>query len=120
MNEKYFIVEQKAVCERFNVPFCECDLSLKVGVSRNIRSGEQPINALRLHPTLETSGWFLWAGETWSDADDFFVPLHGDHLNEWLPLILPYLGLPPGWRVLVTENYEDVWEDSGLLRRKDH
>jgi hypothetical protein len=28
---------------------------------------------------------------------------------------MPYLGLPEGWRFLVTENYEDVWEDPELL-----
>jgi hypothetical protein len=120
MNEAEFIVEQRAVCERFQAPFYGCDLSLKVGVSKNIRSGARPINALRINPTDEASGWFIWAGESWSDEDDFFAPLHGDHLNEWIPLILPYLGLPPGWRVLVTESQEDVWEDRGLLRRKDH
>ena len=49
-----------------------------------------------------------------SDDPDFFVPLHGKHLTEWALMVLPYLGLPPGWRFLITEGYEDVWEDPGL------
>ncbi|WP_459213513.1 immunity protein Imm33 domain-containing protein [Paraburkholderia caribensis] len=28
---------------------------------------------------------------------------------------MPYLGLPPGWRFLIAEGYEDVWEDAKLL-----
>lgn len=120
MNSPDLIHKQMEVCERFHAPFHECDLALKLGVSRNIRSGARPINALRIRPTPDTSGWYIWAGEEWSDADDFFVPLHGDHLSEWLPLILPYLGLPPGSRVLIAENHEDVWQDSALLHRKDN
>ena len=52
MNKADLDVEQKTVCERFNAPFYGCDLSLKVGVSKSIRSGERPINALRIHPNL--------------------------------------------------------------------
>jgi hypothetical protein len=36
-------------------------------------------------------------------------------LEEWAPLILKYLGLPPGSRFLITDDYEDVWEDKSLL-----
>jgi len=65
-----------------------------------------------------TCGWYIWAGEQLSEASDFFVPVHAAHLADWAPLVLPYLGLPPGWRFLVTEQYEDVWEDKQLLEDK--
>ncbi len=41
----------------------------------------------------------------------FFVPMHVEHLEQICPLILKYLGLAPGWRFLIDEDYEDVWED---------
>ncbi len=34
-----------------------------------------------------------------------------DHFTD----VLPYLGLPPGWRFLVAPGYVDVWEDPALL-----
>ncbi|WP_422652960.1 immunity protein Imm33 domain-containing protein [Archangium sp.] len=37
------------------------------------------------------------------------------HLADWCPLALKFLGLPPGWRFLVAEGHEDVWEDPTLL-----
>ena len=57
----------------------------------------------------------FWVGD-WSDAEDFFEPLHVTHLNDWCPSIMPYLLLPPGWRILIADGYEDVWEDPSLLR----
>jgi hypothetical protein len=107
--------KQREICSKFGAAFYGCDCDLKVGISLNVRNGIMPINGLRIKPKLDTNGWYIWAGE-WSDADDFFVPLHGHHLAEWAPLVLPYLGLEPGWRFLIDENYEDVWEDTGLLK----
>lgn len=62
-----------------------------------------------------TTGWYIWAGEEFSTDPDFFVPLHVKHLNEWCPVVLKYLSLAPGWRFLVTNDYEDVWQDKSLL-----
>ncbi|MBT1711415.1 hypothetical protein KK062_24445 [Fulvivirgaceae bacterium PWU5] len=106
--------EQIAICRKYDVVFCESPDFLKVGISRNIKEGARPIHGLR-HP-LEgnTTGWYIW-GDEYSEDPDFFVPLHVEHLKEWCPLIVKYLGLPPGWRFLITENYEDVWEDKDLL-----
>jgi hypothetical protein len=42
---------------------------------------------------------------------DFFVPLHVEHLDEWCPMAMPFLLLPPGWRFLTDGDYEDVWHD---------
>lgn len=74
-----------------------------------------PINGLRHPPEGDTTGWYIWAGEELSTATDFFVPLHVVHLDEWCPGAIPYLGLPPGWRFLIADGYEDVWFDPSLL-----
>ncbi|HYO74687.1 MAG TPA: hypothetical protein VEU33_52310 [Archangium sp.] len=88
---------------------------MKVGISLNVRSGLMPINGLR-HPIQgDTTGWYIWAGGESSTAPDFFQPVHVAHLTEWCPLALKFLGLPPGWRFLVADGYEDVWADPSLL-----
>ncbi|WP_245933121.1 immunity protein Imm33 domain-containing protein [Caballeronia novacaledonica] len=106
---------QREVCAKFSAPHFGCDLNLKIGISRNVKEGLRPVNGLRIRPEGDTCGWYIWAGEEYSTASDFFVPLHASHLFKWAPLVVPYLGLPPGWRFLVTEQYEDVWEDTSLL-----
>jgi hypothetical protein len=106
---------QRDVCDRFDASFFGCDLSLKLEISRNVRDGVRPLNGLRIRPANGTCGWYFWAGEQFSDTPDFFVSLHVTHLTEWAPLVIPYLGLPLGWRFLVTEQYEDVWLDLQLL-----
>ncbi|WP_434007086.1 immunity protein Imm33 domain-containing protein [Pseudomonas corrugata] len=107
---------QRETCSRFGVGFFGCDLSLKVGVSLGVKNGLRPLNGVRVRPGSGTCGWYIWAGEVFSEAHDFFVPLHGLHLSDWAPLVLPYLGLPPGSRFLITEGYEDVWNDPVLLK----
>lgn len=86
----------------------------KVGISRNVRSGLRPLNGVRHLPENGTTGWYIWAGEEMSEADDFFVPLHASHLQDWCPDVLPYLELPPGWHFLIAPGYEDVWFDPDL------
>lgn len=106
---------QQALCARVGAPCQPVGPELKVGIAENVRSGHWPVNGLR-HPQQDgASGWFIWAGETLSDADDFFLPLHAAHLGTWRPEVLPYLGLPPGYRFLIAPGYEDVWEDVALL-----
>ena len=105
--------KQKNICEKF------CFISiLRFGFKSwhffKRKDGVRPINGLRVREENETSGWYIWAGD-WSDDPDFFVPLHGEHLNQWAAIVMPYLGLPEGWRFLITEDYEDVWEDLELL-----
>ena len=106
---------QRQVAARFGVLPEHPDPTLRVGIARNVRSGLQPLNALRHPPEGETCGWYIWAGEELSEADDFFAPLHLAHLGDWCPQLLPYLALPPGWRVLLAPGYEDVWYDESLI-----
>ena len=101
-----WIAKQVEVCSRLGVrPFPAPD-ELKVGVSRSVTTGVQPLNGLRIAPEADTTGWYIWAGE-WSDAPDFFVPLHAHHLVNWCPSVLPYLQLPPGWRSLIALDHEE-------------
>jgi hypothetical protein len=88
---------------------------LKVGIAKNVREGILPINGLRHRPVGDTTGWYIWAGEEPGEDPDYFVPLHVDHLEQWCPSAMRFLGLPPEWRFLVADTYEDVWEDRSLL-----
>lgn len=102
------------MCKRFGVAPFHTPSNLKVGIALNVKDGMFPINGLRHSPEAGTSGWYIWAGVDSSDSDDFFQPLHLDHLSEWCPDVLRYLALPPGWRFLVAPDYEDVWYDESL------
>lgn len=107
---------QQEICTKYGYKFEPANLHLIVGVSHGVQKGIEPIHALRHPAGNNTTGWYIWTGE-YSDADDFFEPLHVVHLTERCPLLLPYLGLPAGCRVLLAEkgNYIDVWEDLSLL-----
>ena len=91
----------------------------KVGIDTSALSGAIPLNGLRHQPASGTSGWFIWAGEELKQDEDFFVPMHIEHLATKCPAVLPYLGLPPGWRFLIAEDYEDIWFDEALLSALD-
>jgi hypothetical protein len=107
--------DQQAICKKYNAPFVDSPSFLKVGITLNVKDGIQPVNGLR-HPIEgDTSGWYIWAGEEFSEDPDFFIPLHIEHLPEWCPDVIKYLGLAPGWRFLIAPGHEDVWEDKSLL-----
>jgi hypothetical protein len=90
---------------------------LNLGIDPQVRVGAMPLNGLRHRPEGDTTGWYIWAGETLSDDPSFFQPVHVSHLGEWCPAVIPYLGLPPGWRFLIASGHEDVWYDDTLLAR---
>jgi hypothetical protein len=106
---------QKALCARFGTEYVQSSSHQKVGVDPQVREGITPLNGLRHRPEGDTTGWYIWAGETLSDDPSFFQPIHVSHLGEWCPAAIPYLGLPPGWRFLITSDHEDVWHDDTLL-----
>jgi hypothetical protein len=109
------IQEQQEVCEKYGTRWVAAPDHLKVGIARNVRSGLKPLNGLRHPPQGDTTGWYIWAGEEFSTAPDFFEPTHVAHLVEQCPAVLRFLGLPPGWRFLTADDYVDVWEDPKLL-----
>jgi|SRR5690606_25134560 len=106
---------QKEICRKYGAEFLASPDSLKVGISLGVRDGRLPINGLRHAPSEDTTGWYIWAGEELSDKQDFFSPLHVEHLDDWCPQAKKYLGLAPGWRFLIAGDYEDVWFDETLL-----
>lgn len=106
---------QKEVCEKYGAAFHPSPSDMKVGIALNVREGVMPINGLRHPPEGDTTGWYIWAGEELSTEPDFFKPLHAEHLPAWCPQVQKYLGLLPGWRFLITDDYEDVWYDESLL-----
>lgn len=106
--------EQLAICARYCVSAVASPQDFKVGIARNVRERLEPLNTIRHPPAGDATGWYIWAGEEPDDDPQYFVPLHVSHIAEWCSQIVPYLLLPPGFRVLLTPEYEDVWEDSSL------
>lgn len=106
---------QRRTCRRFATEFVESLPDSKIVIARNARPGEWPLNGLRHPPEGDTSGWYVWTGETLSSDPNFFEPHLVAHVSELLPAVLPYLGLPPGWRFLLAADREDAWYDPELL-----
>lgn len=109
------INEQIEICRRYGAEYQPLDFGLKLGVSDNFFSPVLPLNGLRHPQENDTCGWYLWAGEELSEAEDFFKPMHVYHLVKRCPNLEKYLALPAGWRFLVAGDYEDVWFDAKLL-----
>jgi hypothetical protein len=105
---------QREVCRKYKAAFIAASDDSIIGFAKSTK-GLTPINGLRHPPAGESNGWYIWCGETFSDADDFFVPLHTRHLNEDYPQITALLGLPPGYRFLLAGDSLDVWYDSLLM-----
>jgi hypothetical protein len=108
--------QQRKICKKYGVEFFASPNNMRLGISLNVKYGIFPINGLRHPPEKETTGWYVWAGGGEQlEEIDLFIPLCVAHLDEWCPDIIPYLGLPPGWRFLIAPDYEDVWFDERLL-----
>jgi hypothetical protein len=70
---------------------CDClpiSNQSKVGVALST-IGQNPINGLRHPVTAGTTGWYIWCGEEFWDAPDFFLALCVEHLLESLPTVMP-------------------------------
>jgi hypothetical protein len=114
---------QRLVCQRFGVPHVPTRPDLKLGL--NLDGDQYPINGLRepLDPDYDKlGGWWVWNGERVDSQISFnaleWNALHTVHLTDHCPGVLPYLGLPPGWRFLIAPGYEDVWQDTAILAPK--
>jgi hypothetical protein len=106
--------EQVEICARIGAEFLECAPESKMGIALQTLS-MQPLHGLRHTPSDGTCGWYVWAGEELGVEPHFFQPIHVSHLSNRCPMILPYLGLAPGWRFIIAPGYEDVWFDPTLL-----
>lgn len=107
--------EQREICRRYGAEFLEAPFSLKLGLACDLEVDQFPLHGLRHPPENGTCGWFIWTGELETNDPEFFAPVHVSYLDEELPLVLPHLGLAPGWRFLLAPRYEDVWFDLSLL-----
>ncbi len=105
---------QKIVCEQFGADFVPSLPDAKIGFAIST-VGKIPINGLRNPPTVGTSGWYIWCGESFSEAPDFFEPRCTHHFYDEHHEVLRLLGLAPGWRFLLAGDYLDVWFDATLL-----
>jgi hypothetical protein len=105
---------QKALCNAYGAAYVSTQPNDKIGFA-GTTSGLKPINGLR-HPAMQgTSGWYIWCGESFSEAADFFEPQHARHVYEKMPEASHLFGLPPGYRFLLAGDYLDVWYDDKLL-----
>lgn len=107
--------KQLEICRRFGATAVQAPQDAKAGIARNVKTGLQPVNGMRVPVVGDTTGWYIWAGGECSGSPDFFVPVHVRHLPEWSAAVVPYLQLPPGWRFLLAPDHEDVWFDDRLL-----
>lgn len=102
------------ICARYGSGFLPPVASQKLGLALgSLRT--LPLNALRHPPENGTCGWYIWGGVEMSQDREFFQPLHVSHIAEYCPDILPFLGLAPGWRVLLAPGQTEVWFDENLL-----
>lgn len=109
-SDNSLLFRQKEICDKYNSPFFSCGKDEISGIAL-LSLNEVPIYGVRRVRAGGACGWFLWGGDR-SDADDFFSPVHLGHLEEIIPLVLPYLGLAPGFKFIIDKNgYEDVWYD---------
>ncbi len=110
------LAAQLAMCARFGVQHASALPNTTLGVAQDALAGRLPLNGLRHPQQGDANGWFIWAGEELSQEHDYFAPMHAGHLGVLCPSVVPYLGLPPGWRFLIAPDHEDVWFDEALLR----
>lgn len=103
---------QRSICLLYGTSFLPPAPGSKVGIALQTLD-QVPVHGFRIPQTATTSGWYIYAGDEWTDADDFYQPLCNEHLADYCPFVLPLLGLPPGWRFVADANgYRDVWKDA--------
>jgi|SRR5450830_1238948 len=107
--------QDQSVCEWQGVTPDQPQPGSKIGIAIGT-IWLQPINGLRIKPENGTNGWYLWCGTERSGAEDFFSPLHVEHITHYLPEVVEYLNLPPGYRFYIDgSHFEDVWFDPALV-----
>jgi hypothetical protein len=114
MTNERIVAAQKVVCVEDAVGYVASLPESKLGFAPSTK-GKIPINGLR-HPVVgDTNGWYIWCGDDFSNDGKFFQPLHASHVYEDYPVVAKFLGLPPGFRFLLTPGAVDIWFDESLL-----
>ncbi|MCC2670421.1 MAG: hypothetical protein K0Q72_2892 [Armatimonadetes bacterium] len=104
--------QQRRICRTHGAEFVPPVPGSRVGIALQTM-GQLPIHGVRLEPTETTCGWYLFAGEQWSDAADFYQPLCVEHLAHHAEPALPFLALPPGWHFMTDgQGFVDVWYEA--------
>ncbi|WP_081768989.1 hypothetical protein [Herbaspirillum sp. RV1423] len=106
--------DQQKTCQRFAALYMPPEINEKVGIALGTLD-RLPLHAVRLQPNNGDCGWYIHGGENSDDAN-FCQPLHVSHVAGYCAKIIPYLALPPGWRVFLAPDYEDVWLDDKLIK----
>jgi hypothetical protein len=76
--ERLRVKKEQSVCEWLGVTPDRPHAGSKVGIALGTL-GLRPINGLKVNPENGTTGWYLWCGMEWSEADDFFTPACRTH-----------------------------------------
>ena len=101
------IAIQREMCARYGLPDTpvEDTVALATGTL-----GQMPIYGTRVEPgDGDNISWFFHCGK-YSDADNFYQPVHTEHLPQMLPFVVKYLRLSPGTHFIIDDRgYEDVW-----------
>ena len=102
--------KQQQICARHGLPAQAPETMVALATASLDQS---PIYGTRIDlPENGTISWFIHCGE-YSDAADFYQPLHTAHLQELLPHVLDYLALPSGAKFIIDrDGYEDVWMEA--------
>jgi len=103
---------QQRICRTYGTAFEPPVPGSKVGIALQTM-GRIPIHGVRLPPTETTCGWYINAGDEWSDDADFYKPLCIEHLADYCKFALPFICLPPGWHFMTDgRGFIDVWQDA--------
>ena len=100
---------KREICDRYAAEFTPIDWGLRVAIADDFFGDALPKNGVRIEVEGNMTGWYLYASDTISEAVDYYKPYCAEHLPDILPSVIPYLGLPVGWRFIFAPGYEDVW-----------
>jgi hypothetical protein len=102
---------QKAICEKYDSIFCPVSKDEMIAIALET-IGRMPVYGVRV--VKECAGdveWFIHCGE-FSDNEDFYKPMHAQHISNYLPSVEKYLALDRGFKFIIDDQgYEDVWHE---------
>ncbi|MBV9514094.1 MAG: hypothetical protein JO280_08670 [Mycobacteriaceae bacterium] len=103
---------RQRICLTYEAGFEPPAPGSKVGIALQTL-GRVPVHGVRLPPTETTCGWYIYAGDEWSDDPNFYLPLCVEHMAEYCKFALPFFCLPPGWRFMTDgQGSIDVWQEA--------
>jgi hypothetical protein len=109
------LVEQQRCCADYGAEWSPPPSDFKVSIARSVLPCVGAFHGARRRPSEGDSGWYVWAGDEYSDDPTYFVHVSVASLREWCPSALKFLALPAGWRFEMSEDGERAWPDPQLL-----